>query len=156
MRIEPFTVENAAYIVQLFKEMHTLSSFSHDGPPFDWDFTMRSTLSIVSNPNHYLRVARDDNDTCVGFVAGHMDIFFFAPVPFGIEDGWFVRPDTEDRTKIGVTLMRGFMSWVLDTKHGKFVQSGDIASIDPLAVDSIYKHLGFRRYGSIYKYERHV
>jgi hypothetical protein len=101
-----------------------------------------------------LRFGIDDAGTYVGFVGGHMDTFFFSPKRFAQEDGWYVRPGTIGRTKIAAMLMRGFVTWGLDTMEGLHVIGGDIADIDSLAVDSIYKHLGFHRYGTVYKYAR--
>jgi hypothetical protein len=71
-----------------------------------------------------------------------------------LEDAWYVREGTENRTKIAIVLMRGFVSWALDTMKAVLVQTGDIAAIDSLAVDNIYRHLGFKRFGTVYKYTR--
>lgn len=154
MQIRPVTFENAAHCVELGRELVALGTFGADGPEFDWDFTMKSTQHVLVRPDYYLRIAFDDNGEHCGFVAGHMDTFFFSPKQFAVEDSWFVRDGTKDRTKIAVALMRGFVSWALDERKALLVQSGDIASIDTLAVDSIYKHMGFTRFGTVYKYAR--
>jgi len=152
MVIEPVTPKNIAYVVGLGRELQQMGSLND--VLFDWDYTLRSTARAAADPDYYIRVAMDEDATYCGFVGGHMTPFFFSPRMMGVEDAWFVRPLTKQRTKIAVTLMRGLVTWALDTKGGVMLQSGDIASIDTVAVDSIYRHIGFRRYGTIYKYER--
>ena len=133
-----------------------MGTFGQTGPHFEWHHAMESTLMAMRNPDYYLRLGVDDHGTYVGFVGGHMDTFFFSPTRYGQEDAWYVRPGVVGRTKIAVALMRGFVSWVLEEKQGILVQSGDIAAIDTVAVDGLYKHLGFTRFGTIYKYARKV
>lgn len=154
MRIVPFTEENVAYAVQLGKELVAAGSFSIIAPEFDWDYTIAGIRHLMGLDSYYLRLAYDDDDAPCGFVGGHVQPFYFNPKLCAYEDAWFVRPGTKGRTKIAVKLMRGFVAWALDERGALLVQSGDIASIDSLAVDSLYKHLGFKRFGSVYKYAR--
>jgi hypothetical protein len=111
-------------------------------------------LASIHNPDYYIRVGIDDGGEYCGFVGGHVTPFFFSPKLMGVEDGWYVRAGTPGRTKIAVRLMRGFVAWCLDERGALLVQTGDIAAINSLAVDAIYKHMGFTRFGTIYKYER--
>lgn len=154
MKIVPFTEENVSYAVQLGKELVAAGTFGTSGPEFDWDFTMAGTKFLMGLDRYYLRLAYDDGDDACGFVAGHVQPFYFSPKLGAYEDAWYVRSGTQGRTKIAVALMRGFVKWALDERGALLVQSGDIASIDTLAVDSIYKHMGFKRFGSVYKYAR--
>lgn len=154
MKIVPFDEGNVAYAVQLGKELVAAGTFSLSGPEFDWDYTMASTRQLMGLDNYYLRLAYDDDNAPCGFMAGHVFPFYFSPKLGAFEDAWFVRPGTKSRTKIAVALMRGFVGWALDVRGALLVQSGDIASIDSLAVDSLYKHMGFKRFGSVYKYAR--
>jgi hypothetical protein len=71
-----------------------------------------------------------------------------------LEDAWYVREGAEDRTKTAVYLMKAFIGWGLDDMKAVLIQTGDIASINSHAVYSLYKHLGFKRFGTVYKYER--
>lgn len=154
MKIVPFTEENVSYAVQLGRELIAAGTFGINGPPFEWDYALEGTKFLMGLDNYYLRLAYDDDDAPCGFVFGHVQPFYHSPKLGAYEDGWFVRPGTHERTKIAVKLMRGFIAWALDERGALLVQSGDIASISPLAVDSIYKHMGFKRYGTVYKYVR--
>lgn len=154
MRIVPFTEENVAHAVQLGRELVAAGTFGSDGPEFDWEYTLEATRFLMGLDRYYLRIAYDNADAPCGFVAGHVQPFYFSPKLGAFEDAWFVRPDTQGRTKIAVALMRGFVSWALDERGALLVQSGDIASIDTLSVDSLYKHMGFKRFGTVYKYAR--
>ena len=53
-------------------------------------------------------------------------------------------------------LMRSYVNWCIDEKGAVLVQTGDIAGIRTVGVDAIYRHMGFTRYGTLYKYERTV
>lgn len=154
MKIVPFTEENVAHAVQLGRELIAAGTFGLYGPPFEWDYALARTKSLMELDYYYLRLAYDDDNAPCGFMAGHVVPFYFSPKLGAFEDAWFVRPGTKSRTKIAVALMRGFVGWALDERRALLVQSGDIASIDSLAVDSLYKHLGFKRFGSVYKYAR--
>jgi hypothetical protein len=71
-----------------------------------------------------------------------------------VEDGWFVRAGTKDRAKIAMRLMKGMMTWAIDECKAVLLQTGDIASIDTVAVWALYNRLGFTRFGAVYKYAR--
>lgn len=154
MRIVPFDEGNIAYAVQLGKELVAAGTFGTNGPGFDWDHTLACTRRLMEMDTYYLRLAFSDDDVACGFVAGHVVPFYFSPKLGAYEDAWFVREGTPGRTRIGVMLMRGFVSWALDVQRALLVQTGDIASINTVAVDSIYKHMGFKRFGTVYKYAR--
>ena len=51
-------------------------------------------------------------------------------------------------------LMRGMMHWAIDECKAVLLQTGDIASIDTVAVWALYNRLGFTRFGAVYKYAR--
>jgi hypothetical protein len=93
-----------------------------------------------------------DSGEYTGFVGGHVCPFFFSPALMAIEDAWYVREGSTDRTKAAVMLMRSMMHWAIEEKGALLLQSGDIAGIASVAVDALYKRLGFQRLGSIYKY----
>ena len=154
MRIEPISGENVAYIVQLGKELVEAGTFGMSGPEFDWDFTMQMTRGLMERDDYYLRMAYDDEDRPCGFVAGHVSQFYFSPKLSAYEDAWYVREGTSSRAKIAMALMKGLVHWALDAKGALLLQSGDIASIDSTAVWALYNHMGFTRFGAIYKYSR--
>jgi ribosomal protein S18 acetylase RimI-like enzyme len=51
-------------------------------------------------------------------------------------------------------LMRGFVDWCMNEKGALSVQGGDIANIQSVGVDALYRRMGFARLGVIYKYVR--
>lgn len=154
MKIVTPTDTNLAHLVQLLKELHGAGTFGITGPDFDWNYTMQSMRDCIRNDNFYIRMAYDDDDAPCGCVGGQVFPHYFSPRLMGCEEGWFVREGTPYRAKIGMMLMRGFMDWAFDIKNVTHIQSGDIAAIDTVAVWTLYRHMGFTRFGSIYKYTR--
>lgn len=154
MQIVALNRSNLSYAVALAKEMHGLSTFSVDGPSFDWDFTFNNMLHTIDQPDYYFTLAQDDEYRYCGAVCGRVIPYYFSPKLQGVEEAWYVREGTKDRAKIACALMMGFVDWCFDECDALMVQSGDIAAISSLAVDTLYKKLGFRRYGSAYRYAR--
>jgi len=109
--LERVDANNIAHVVALGKELVALGTFGQTGPEFDWDYTLRSTQHVLTNERYYLATAVDDSGAYVGFVAGHLDLFFFAPKLMGIEDCWYVREHTPSRGKIAAALMMSFVDW---------------------------------------------
>lgn len=155
MVIVPLTLENMSYAVGLARELHGLGTFGRDGPPFDWDFCAGTIRCAYERDDYYFRLAQVDGEY-VGAVCGKVEQFYFSPYLMGIEDAWYVREGTPKRASVGIALMRGFVAWCLDTKRAVLVQSGDIAGIRTVGVDAMYRHMGFTRYGTIYKYARNA
>lgn len=149
----PLDERNLAYAVGLAKELHGLGTFGRDGPEFDWNYCMAVLGSTITQPDYYFHLAKVD-DTYVGAVCGRVIPFHFSPRLLGIEDAWYVREGTEKRASIGMKLMMGFVKWCIDDNKAIMVQSGDIAGIRSVAVHALYRHMGFTRYGTLYKYER--
>ena len=145
--------DEIAYLVRLGQELVAAGTFGTDGPAFDWNYTLMNTKRMLDLPDYYIRMAWDDDNMPCGFVAGHLTPFFFSPRLMAVEDGWFVRAGTKDRAKIAMRLMRGMMQWS-DDKGAVLLQTGDIASIDTVAVWALYNRLGFTRFGAVYKYAR--
>ena len=136
------------------KELHALGTFGRNGPEFNWDYCTAQFIDVCKSPDYYHRFAIDNEGIYVGGVIGHVTGFMFSPRLMALEDAWYVREGVEDRTKTAVVLMRGFVNWAMDEKKCVLVQTGDIAAIDSVAVDNLYRHLGFKRFGTIYKYAR--
>jgi hypothetical protein len=155
MNIVPLTLDNIPYACELARELHGIGTFGRDGPPFDWDFCIGSLIWAEKDPNTYFRMAVVDGEY-VGAVTGKVTQFYFSPRLLGIEDAWYVREGTPKRASVGIALMRGFVSWCLDTRGAVLVQSGDVAGIRTVGVDALYRHMGFTRFGTIYKYSRDV
>lgn len=151
MQVCPLDHDNLAYAVGLAKELHGLGTFGRDGPEFDWEFCKRTMQRVMQDPNYYFRLARDGTGY-VGAVCGRVTPFYFSPKLAGFEDAWYVREGTIKRASIGIALMRGFVDWCINTKGAVLVQSGDIAGIRTVGVDSLYRHMGFARFGQVYKY----
>ncbi len=154
MKIEPVQHSTVAYAVQLGKEVIEQSQLGILGPDFDWDHSIATVRTYIDNPNQYMRLAFDDDGSVMGFVGGRVVQFFHSPRLMGIEDVWYVRESVVPRAKVGMALMRGFVGWALDEKKAVLVQSGDVAGINSEAVWALYNHMGFKRFGSIYKYTR--
>lgn len=146
--------DNLPYAVGLAKELHGLGKFGEIGPSFDWDYTRRVFAGIGASPNGHFRMAVDDDGTYVGAVCGRVYPFIFSPRLFGLEDAWYVREGTPKRAAIAMNLMREFVRWCLDDKGATLVQTGDIAAINSHAVDTLYRHMGFTRFGTIYMFQR--
>lgn len=153
VEIEHLNPCNMAYAVGLAKELHGLGTFGADGPDFNWEFCKNTMTRIMQDPNHYFRLARDDTGY-VGAVVGYVVPHFFSAEMMGIEEAWFVRLDTVNRASVGMKLMRGFVEWCINEKRALSVQSGDIASIQSVGVDALYRRMGFARLGVIYKFAR--
>lgn len=153
MNIVPLTLDNIPYAVGLARELHALGVFGHDGPEFNWDFCTGTMLMALKDPSYYFRLALVEGNF-VGAVCGKVVPFYFSPKLMGIEDAWYVREGTPKRASIGISLMRGFVSWCLDDRGAVLVQSGDVAGIRTVGVDALYRHMGFTRFGTIYKYVR--
>jgi hypothetical protein len=147
--------DNLAYAVGLARELHSLGTFGLEGPEFDWDFCKGTMQSVMHDPNYYFAIAHS-NSNYVGAVCGKVVTFYFSPKIMGIEDAWYVREGTPKRASIGMKLMRGFIDWCLDIKGAQLVQSGDIAGINTMGVYALYKHMGFTRYGTIYRFKRNA
>lgn len=140
--------ENMAYAVQLAEELHSLGTLK--SVPFDWSHCLKTMRMVSTNPMFFCRLAH--NGLYCGAVVGHVDYFFFAPKLLASENAWFVREGTPFRAKIAMTLMREFIEWAMIEKGADHVQCGDIANINTMAVDALYRRLGFKRYGAIYRY----
>ena len=150
--ITPVTLATIPYSVQLARELHRLGSFRDI--EFEHEVTTQRFIGIMSSPNWFFQIARDDDDVYCGAMMGHVDTFIFSNQLLAIENALYVREGTKWRTKIAAQLVRSFVKWALDDKGATHVQTGDIASIDSLAVASFYKHMGFKQWGVIYKYSR--
>lgn len=154
MRYELLTPDNLPYAINLAKELHALGVHSIAGPEFDWHYSHHAFPRLYATDDGYMQLAVDDGGTYVGAVCGRIYPFIFSPRLQGIEDAWYVREGTPKRAAVACHLMRNFVSWCLDEKDALFVQTGDIADINAHAVDTLYRHLGFKRFGSVYKYQR--
>ena len=154
MRIGEVQPDEIAYLVQLGRELVMAGTFGNDGPAFDWNYTLMQTKRVLDLSDYYIRMAWDDEDRPCGFVAGHLTPFFFSPRLMAVEDGWFVRAGTASRAKIAMRLMKGMMHWAIEERNAVLLQTGDIASIDTVAVWALYNRLGFTRFGAVYKYAR--
>jgi hypothetical protein len=152
---ERLNYENLPYAVGLAQQLHGLGTFGTDGPVFDWDFCRSTMARSLASPDHYFMLARNA-DEYVGAVVGHVTTHFFSPAIMGIEEAWFVREGTTDRAAIGMGLMHGFVDWCMNEKQALSVQSGDIANINSVGVDALYRRMGFARLGVIYKFVRKV
>lgn len=153
MEYDHLSSDNLAYAVGLARELHGLGCFGRDGPEFNWDWCRATMQHVMHDPNYYFMLAHDDSGY-VGAVCGKVVTFYFSPRMMGLEDAWYVREGTPKRASIGIKLMRGFVNWCIDTKGAVLVQSGDVAGIRTVAVDALYRHMGFTRFGTIYKYAR--
>jgi hypothetical protein len=148
------SMENLPYGVAIARELHSLGTFGQNGPAFDWDFAFLRFRNVCADPHGYMRMAVADDGVYVGAICGHVYPFMFSPRLQGIEDGLYVREGTPKRASIAMNLVRGFIDWCLDEKGALLVQTGDIAAINSHAVDTLYRHMGFTRFGTVYKFQR--
>ena len=153
MEIVPLNHSNLAHAVGLARELHAQGTYGVNGPMFNWDYCKAMMDFAMRQPDYYFTMALVDG-TYVGAVCGKVVPFYFSPKLMGVEDAWYVRDGTPKRAAVGAKLMRGFVDWCLDEKHAVFVQCGDVAGINTVAVDALYRHLGFTRFGNVYKYAR--
>jgi len=145
----PVDDSNIAHIVRLAEELHGLGTLKT--VQFDWNHCLATMRRVLSNPMFFTRLAHSSVGYC-GAVVGHVDMFFFSPKFFATENAWYVRDGTPFRAKIAMALMREFVHWAMDEKGADHVQGGDIANINTMGVDALYRRLGFERYGVIYRY----
>jgi len=150
--IEPFTLDNMAYGCALGKELHAQGALSYI--PFDESYNRALTAHKMHDPSWWLRLARttDGGEYC-GVMVGNVTSTLFSQRLIGYEQLLYVRKGTKYRGAIALNLVRNFLSWCY-TIHGcVMVQSGDVAAINSLAVDALYRHAGFKRFGAIYAHE---
>jgi ribosomal protein S18 acetylase RimI-like enzyme len=122
--------------------------------PFDYEHIKQFVLQMIANPNWFKHLALDDNDAYCGVMIGSVDSFVFSPRLVANEYALFVREGTPSRAKIASMLVRAFIKWACDVHNVTHVQTGDVASINSVGVDALYRRLGFERFGVIYKYSR--
>ena len=140
------------YAIALGKELHGLGSFRD--VPFDYEHIKQVTLRCMSDPSWFCRIAADDDGAWCGIMVGYVDSFLFSQQLLANECMLYVRDGTKSRAKIAMMLIRAFVAWALDERGATHVQTGDVASINSTAVDALYRHAGFERFGIIYKYSR--
>ena len=145
--------DNFAYAVGLARELHALSVFAQHGPEFDWSYYTAVLTHGMESPNYFILLARLDG-AYVGAVWGKVENFYFSPKRLGLEEAWYVRENTPNRAAIGKQLMQAFVDWCINEQDAVMVQSGDIAGINPSRVDALYRHMGFTRFGVLFKYVR--
>lgn len=148
--IVPLSAENAAYAVRLAEELHSMGSLK--GIPFDQQYMLSNALKMLNDPSWHCYLAVDKNNYFCGIVTGYLTPFLFSPKLMAVESCWYVQENTPNRTKLGLMLMNNFIQWAKDNKAVK-VQTGDIAGINSLAIDTIYRHIGFKRVGTAYMLE---
>jgi len=153
MQIVPLTEENVGYAVGLAQELHGLGYYGVNGPEFNWDYTHAVMLGTIPQSVYYFRLAIVDR-VYVGAVCGRVVPYYFSPKLMGLEDAWYVRDGTPKRAAIGMRLMTGFIEWCINVHGTDLIQSGDVAGINTIGVDALYRHIGFERFGSIFKYVR--
>ena len=153
MPIVKLSDDNLGYAVGLARELHGLGCFGTDGPEFEWEWTKNTMQQAMHDPNYYFMLAQEGTEF-VGAVCGKVVPFYFSPKLMGVEDAWYVRDGTARRAAIAVRLMDGFVHWCFHSKDAVIVQSGDVAGIRTVGVDALYRHMGFTRFGTIYKRAR--
>lgn len=151
LAIEPLSTDNVAYGCGLAKELIELGTYK-DEIPFNWDYFFGFLLKAMDAPDYYIRLAKLDGQY-VGGLCGHVQPFMFAPIMQGMEDAWYVREGTPNRAKTAWALMQGFVDWCY-LRGAVMVQSGDVAGINTVGVDALYKRMGFDRFGTIYRHKR--
>lgn len=143
-------MDNLAYASALGEELHHAGSLRDI--PFDREYNRAVIHARMRDPSYYLMLARDINDTSYeGIMVGFIDTFVFSPARWAHEVLLYVRPGVKYRGAIALNLVRGFVEWATDNKCVR-IHTGDIAAINAMAVDQLYRIAGFERAGSIYEY----
>ena len=145
------TILEAPNIVLLCKELHGLGSYRHI--PFMQDYTLNFVRNACISPDWYVTGAVDERGTYVGFVAGMLCPMVFTDRRIGIEHAWYVREGTKNRGKVAKRLMQGLVDWCIMEHGAMHVQAGDVANINSIAVDALYRLMKFKRVGTIYMYK---
>lgn len=152
MIYERTTVQTVPYLVALCKELHALGSYRHI--PVDEVYLYNFVMYAVQHPAEwYTCLAKDEDGIYVGFVAGMLAPMVFTPRRIGIEHAWYVREGTPGRGKTAMRLMQGFVDWCIMDNGAMHVQAGDVANINSVAVDGLYRVMKFKRAGTIYMYK---
>ena len=151
MKVELISPANLAYAASICQEFHAMSALNVI--PFSWDHILETGRMMIARDDWYCALGKDEDDTYCGFVSGYVQPFFFSPKLQAIECCWYVREGTKGRTKLAIKLMNGMVDWAFNEKGAISLQSGDVANIDPLAVDEMYRRLGFKRFGTIFQRE---
>lgn len=147
--VVPFDLTNMGYVIALGKELHDLGSFRE--VEFDYQHTMLSVIDVMTSHNRFGVIAKDDDNEWRGIMVGYVETFIFSPRLVANEGLLYVR-EGKSRAKIAMMLVRAFMKWAIEERGVTHIQSGDVASINPTAVDALYRRLGFKRFGVIYKF----
>ena len=151
MKYEVATRQSIPYVVSLCKELHALGSYRHI--PVDDEYLLHFVTNAAYNDDFFVCTAQDDDGVYVGFVAGMVVPMVFTPRKIGVEHAWYVREGTPRRGKTACALMRLFVDWCVMDKGAIHVQAGDVANINSVAVDGLYRLLKFKRAGTIYMYK---
>lgn len=154
MRIERLSNDNIGHACGLARELHSLGTFGIEGPPFDWDYNFGALKLAMERPEKFC-VLLANCDGYVGAVFGAVTTFLFSPSLYGVEEGWYVREGTPRRAAIASALMRTFTDWCYEPeRNAVYVLAGDIAAINTVGVDALYRRLGFKRFGTHYRHKR--
>ena len=119
MTIVPLTIGNVVNATQLAQEMHRLTAYAQEGPPFDWTYMRNSFTAMVHAPNQFCMLAQDEQGEYIGGVMGRVEPHFFSPELLGIEEAWYVREGVLNRAKTAMELMRAFVHWAITIKGCK-------------------------------------
>lgn len=150
--IEPVRAVTIPYASAFGAELHAMGSLSH--VPFEPEYNRAVIASKINDPSWWMRLARTvDNDAYCGIMVGYVSPFVFSQRLWGHEELLYVREGTKYRGAIALNLVTKFVEWCYD-RGAVVVHTGDIAAINSMAVDALYRHAGFYRAGSIYEHRR--
>lgn len=133
--------------VDLAQEMHAESAFSG----FDFDgVKMACQLGMVlTQPDvRFCSVAVTDGKI-VGALFGHISEFIFGPQLIASDFGWFVQPKYRG-TSAAVRLLKEFHKWA-EANNACEVSMGITTGVHPEKTDRLFKRLGYRHVGGLYK-----
>lgn len=149
IKYEYLSDENKTEVFKLIKELVSLGSFND--LPFDEKHTMKTIEHSLRTPGYFTLLSKDtEYNEYTGIVAGHLSQMLFAPITIAIEMCWYVREGAYQRTLTGKRLMQTFEKWAFDN-GAKIIQTGEVAGINSVAIDRMYRLLGFSRAGTIYQ-----
>jgi hypothetical protein len=154
MQIERLSNDNIAHACGLARELHGVAAFGVEGPPFDWDHNFGALRLALEQPEKFC-VLLAHGDEYVGALFGCVTSFLFSPRVYGVEEGWYVREGTPSRARVASSLMYNFVTWCYN-KDAVYILCGDIAANNPVGVDALYRRLGFKRFGMLYRHKRTV
>jgi len=143
------TIEDAAALISLGREMHEESSYS------DLKFSPKRVLETFNwylNDEDKTAIIARKGETPVGLYAGYTAPYYFSQEKVANDVAWFVTKPLRG-TRVGLRLLDMFEEWALG-KGVSEVRLGFTTDINPEAFDRLMQKRGYDPLGRNYRLER--